>query len=205
MGDLSPVSYTYDAASRLRTITQAPLNPASIDYDTLGRRTNLTLPNGVSTEYQYDAASRLTALIYRNAAGLLGDLTYTYDPAGNRIGVGGLFARTLLPDSITAGTYDPANRQQSFGDKTMTYDANGNLTSITDPNGLATFTWDARNRLVGLAGPGRDCQLCLRRLRASGRQADQRLGHPISVRWPRHHAGGTSQRSHLLSAHPHHR
>ncbi|NJD67632.1 MAG: hypothetical protein FIA90_02990 [candidate division NC10 bacterium] len=153
VGDLSPVSYTYDAASRLRTITQAPLNPASIDYDTLGRRTNLTLPNGGSTEYQYDAASRLTALIYRNAAGLLGDLTYTYDPAGNRIGVGGLFARTLLPDSITAGTYDPANRQQSFGDKTMTYDANGNLTSITDPNGLATFTWDARNRLVGLAGP----------------------------------------------------
>lgn len=154
VGDLSPVSYTYDAASRLRTITQAPLNPVSIDYDALNRRTTLTLPNGMSTEYQYDAASRLTALIYRNTAGLLGNLTYTYDPAGNRTGVGGSFARILLPDPVASANYDAANRQLIFGDRVMTYDTNGNLTALTDPNGLTTFTWDARNRLVGLSGPG---------------------------------------------------
>ena len=55
----------------------------AIDYDPLGRRTLLTLPNGVSTEYAYDSASRLTALIYRNALGPLGDLTYQYDANGN--------------------------------------------------------------------------------------------------------------------------
>jgi len=60
-----PVSYTHDAASRLRTITQAPLDPVIIEYDDAGRRTRFTRPNGVSTEYQYDTASRLTALIYR--------------------------------------------------------------------------------------------------------------------------------------------
>jgi RHS repeat-associated protein len=155
VNDLNPVTYTYDSASRLRNITRAPLNPVTIDYDAVGRRTRLTLPNQVSTEYQYDAASRLTALIYRNATGLLGDLTYAYDPAGNRIGVGGSFARTLLPDPVTAAAYDPANRQRTFGDnKMMTYDANGNLASLTDLTETNTFTWDARNRLSAVTGPG---------------------------------------------------
>jgi RHS repeat-associated protein len=156
----APVIYTHDA-SRLRTITQAPLNPVTIDYDALGRRTLLTLPNGVSTEYRYDDASRLTELIYRNATGVLGNLTYQYDPAGNRIEVGGSFARTLLPDPVTTATYDAANRQLHFGGRRMTlpdskpaYDANGNLTLITDPSGVSTFTWDARNRLTSFTGPG---------------------------------------------------
>ncbi len=150
----NPVTYTYDTASRLRTITQAPLNPVTIDYDALSRRTKLTLPNEVSTEYQYDAASRLTALIYRNAVSLLGDLSYTYDAAGNRASVGGSFARTLLPDPMAPATYDAANRQLTFGDKTLAYDANGNLTTITEPAGVTTFRWDARNRLVALSGSG---------------------------------------------------
>jgi RHS repeat-associated protein len=47
--------------------------------------------------------------------------------------------------------FTAANRQLAFGDKSMTYDANGNLTSITDPSGVSTFTWDARTRLVGLS------------------------------------------------------
>ena len=119
-GDIHPLRAGWHTASRLRTITHAPLNPVAIDYDPVGRRTRLTLPNGVSTDYQYDAASRLTALIYRNAAGLLGDLTYQYDAAGSRTGMGGSFARTLLHDPIPSASYDPANRQLSFGDKSMT-------------------------------------------------------------------------------------
>ncbi len=150
----APVTYTYDVASRLRTIAQAPLRPVDIQYDPLGRRTLLTLPNAVSTEYQYDAASRLTALIYRNAGGLLGDLTYQYDPAGNRIAVGGSFAGTLLPDAVASATYDAADRQLTFGTKAMTFDANGSLASLADSAGGTIFTWDARNRLTGLNGPG---------------------------------------------------
>ena len=150
----SPVTYTYDVASRTRTITQAPLNPVDIQYDAAGRRTLLTLPNGVSTEYVYDLGSRLTALVYRNALGPLGDLTYQYDLAGNRIAVGGSFARTLLPDLVPSATYDGANRQLTFGSKTMTFDDNGSLATITETGGINTFTWDARNRLVDLAGPG---------------------------------------------------
>jgi len=148
-----PTTYGYDASSRLTQILQG-LQAVSIQYDDAGRRTGLTLPNGVSTEYQYDVASRLTALIYRNAAGLLGDLAYQYDSAGNRVRIGGSFARTLLPDPVANATYDAANRQLTFGDKTMAFDANGNLTTLTDASQTTTFTWDARDRLTGVEQPG---------------------------------------------------
>jgi RHS repeat-associated protein len=149
----APVIYSYDAVSRLRTITQAPLSSVDIQYDAIGRRTVLTLPNQASTEYQYDPASRLTALVYRSALGLLGDLTYQYDAAGSRISVSGSFARTLLPDPIGTGTYDTANRQFGFGPSTMTFDGNGNLATLTDPSGTTTFTWDGRDRLTAINGP----------------------------------------------------
>ncbi len=126
----------------------------ALGYDAAGRRTSLTLPNGIVTEYAYDAASELTGLTYRLGGNVLGTLTYAYDPAGQRSATGGTWARTLPPTPVLNATYDAANRQLTFGDKTMTYDANGNLTSITDPTGTTTFTWDARDRLVNLAGPG---------------------------------------------------
>ncbi len=124
-----------------------------IQYDALGRRTVLTLPNQVSTEYHYDAASRLTALIYRNALGFLGGLSYQYDTAGNRISVGGSWARTLLPEPVPSATYDPANRQLGFGPSSMTFDDNGNLLTQTDSSGTIAYVWDARNRLAMLTSP----------------------------------------------------
>ncbi|HEV8640842.1 MAG TPA: RHS repeat-associated core domain-containing protein [Methylomirabilota bacterium] len=149
----APTTYGYDAASRLTQITQGA-QIVSIEYDPAGRRARLILPNGVFTDYQYDAASRLTALIYRNAAGPLGDLSYQYDPSGSLVQLAGSLARTLLPEPVTTAAYDAENRQLNLGDKTLSYDGAGNLTSLTDPAGLTTYTWDARNRLVGLAGPG---------------------------------------------------
>jgi RHS repeat-associated protein len=145
----APVTYGYDAASRLTSIVQSG-QVVRFDYDEAGRRTQLTLPDQVSTDYRHDAASRLTALSYRNAAGPLGDLTYQYDAAGNRLAVGGSFARTLLPAPLAAATYDPANRPLTFGPRTLAHDGNGNL--LTD--GATTYVWDARNRLAASSGPG---------------------------------------------------
>jgi len=145
----APVTYSYDSNSRLTQLTQGA-EVVDFAYDAVGRRTRLTLPNGVATEASYDAASRLTELIYRSATGMLGNLTYHYDATGHRTQVGGSFARTLLPAPITSATYDPANRQLTFDTAQLTYDANGNLTS----DGTKSSHWDARNRLIGLSGPG---------------------------------------------------
>jgi RHS repeat-associated protein len=90
---------------------------------------------------------------YTGGSGALGDLTYSYDATGNRLATGGSFARSGLPISVPATSYDAANRQLTFGSAAQTFDANGNLLTQTNTNGTTTYTWDARNRLTALTGP----------------------------------------------------
>lgn len=123
---------------------------ATFGYDTADRRTALTLPNGVTTSYAYDAGSRLTGLTYALGTTTLGTLLYGYDASGNRQVVGGTWARTGLPPALEAATYNAANRQLTFGAQTLAYDLNGNLTS----DNTSTYTWDVRNRLSVITGPG---------------------------------------------------
>lgn len=126
---------------------------ASLAYDVANRRTVLTLPNGIVVTYQYDEASHLIGQTYIGPAGVLGDLTYQYDTNGNRTATGGSFARSLIPSAIGSSAYDQANQQVDFGETTQTFDPNGNLSTQTDASGTITYTWDTRNRLVGLSGP----------------------------------------------------
>lgn len=149
---LPPVSYGYDATSRLTGIVQGP-QTASLTYDPANRRTTLVLPTGITVGYQYDNASRLIAQTYTGLNGPLGDLSYSYDATGNRLATGGSWARSLLPTSVLATTYDLSNAQLAFGDVSQTFDANGNLLTQTDASGTTTYTWDARDRLTALSGP----------------------------------------------------
>ena len=142
------VNYTYDNGDRLIQITQGSAT-VSFAYDEIGRRTSLTLPNGVVTEYGYDLVSHLTSLTYKHGGNVLGNLTYEYDAAGRRTNMGGSFARSLLPQPVASATYNAANQQLTFGGQTFNYDLNGNQTS----NGTNSYTWNARNQLAGIIGP----------------------------------------------------
>lgn len=96
----------------------------------------------------------MTSITYKqNGTTVIGDLIYEYDKAGNRTKIGGSWARTGMPEPISTTSYDANNRQLTFGDKTLTYDDNGNLQSITDSNGTTLYSWNARNQLVGISGP----------------------------------------------------
>lgn len=147
------VTYGYDNAHRLTSITQGTAN-VGFTYDAANRRTSLILPNNLMMEYAYDSASRMTGLSYKLGTTILGNLTYEYDSMGNRSTVGGSFARTGLPQALANSSYNAANHQLIFGDKTLTYDNNGNLNFINDVNGTNTYTWNTRNQLVGINGPG---------------------------------------------------
>src|SRR6266704_4371028 len=92
-------------------------------------RTSLTLPNGVSLNYGYDAGSQLTGITYMLGTNTLGNLTFAYDLAGRRTGVGGSYARTGTPQAASAATYNANNQLTKLKGATLTYDANGNLTS----------------------------------------------------------------------------
>lgn len=147
------VNYTYDNADRLTQVQQGTSTTA-IAYAIAGRRTSLTLPNTNSIVYAYNAASDVTSLTYKQGTTTLGDLTYTYEPAGNRIKTGGTFARTNLPPALTTTNYNSNNQQTTFGTTTETYDLNDNLTTTTDAGVTTTYTWNARNQLTSISGPG---------------------------------------------------
>jgi RHS repeat-associated protein len=65
-------------------------------------------------------------------------------------------------DGVTSAGYDEANEVLNFtpataSAKNLTYDENGNLSSVTNSCGTTTYAWDARNRLVGITGYMSDC------------------------------------------------
>jgi YD repeat-containing protein len=147
------VNYTYDNANRLTTITQGT-NTVTIGYDDADRRTSLTYPNGNKIEYANNAASEVTSLTYKSGTTTIGDLTYTYDAAGNRIKTGGTFARSNLPPALTTVSYNANNQQTTFGSNTITYDLNGNLATVNDGSVTTTYTWNVRNQLTGISNTG---------------------------------------------------
>jgi RHS repeat-associated protein len=147
------VVYTYDNANRLTNIQQGTSNIV-IGYDDADRRTSVTYPNTNSITYAYNAASELISLTYKKGATTLGDLTYTYDAAGNRIKTGGTFARSNVPPALATANYNANNQQLTFGTTTETYDLNGNLATTTDAGVVTTYTWNARNQLTGISRTG---------------------------------------------------
>ncbi|MBI3595604.1 MAG: peptidoglycan DD-metalloendopeptidase family protein [Nitrospirae bacterium] len=138
---LTPVTYQYDTASRLTQVAQGP-QAVNLGYDAAGRRMSLTYPNGTGTNYFYDTASRLSEIRHQGPSGIIEDLLYTYDSAGNRIDFTRNNPQADLPQAVVAA-YNAANQMTHFNTDTLTYDANGNLTF----DGTTNYTWDARNRL----------------------------------------------------------
>ena len=147
------VTYTYDNANRLTQVQQGT-STVTLAYDDADRRTSLTLPNTNSVTYAYDAASELTSLTYKQGTTVIGDLSYTYDAAGNRTKVGGALARVTIPPALSTVSYNANNQQTTFGTNTLTYDLNGNLATVTDAGVTTTYTWNARNQLTGISVTG---------------------------------------------------
>ena len=161
------VSYSYDDASRLTGVSMIhPQHGAlnfGIGYDDLGRRTTVSLPNGVTTTYSYDNANHLLTLQHLGPTSqVLESLTYAYDPTGNRTKMNRQSVNLPLRDPVTSATYNDANHMLTFTPssgtaKNITYDDNGNLASMTNGCGTTTYTWDVRNRIVGMSGFKPDC------------------------------------------------
>jgi RHS repeat-associated protein len=122
---------------------------AALGYDNAGRRTSLSYSNGTSTSYNYDVASRLTNITHNGPSSIIEALTYSYDAGGNRVSATRANGTaSLLPSVMASASYDAANEQTQLVGATLTYDANGNLTN----DGVNTYQWDARNRLLAIAG-----------------------------------------------------
>ncbi|MGJ8641682.1 MAG: RHS repeat-associated core domain-containing protein [Opitutaceae bacterium] len=149
-------TYTYDAMSRLLTErADATAFPTEVGitytYDALGRIDTMADASGLTT-HVYDTRGNL--LSKTNAAGTL---TYTYDDANN------LKSTTSSRTGGLALTYDydGLNRLDTVHDggaaqppleHSYSYDANGNLETLTYSNGVKhTWLYDSQNRLKDLS------------------------------------------------------
>jgi RHS repeat-associated protein len=146
--------YEHDALSRLTSITDAGGHETRLSYDAADNRIAVKDANGHTTQYTYDEANQVIAQTDAN-----GHTTrYEYDAVGQRI-------YTIdAAGIVTKHTYDPvgqlvavtlnyrpwvAPNEQTNVTTTYTYDAVGNRTSITDPNGnTVAFTPDAVGQLI---------------------------------------------------------
>ena len=139
------VNYAYDNGNRLTQISQGSAT-VSFGYDGGNRRTSLTLPNGIVMSYSYDNASELTGITYTNGGTTLGTLTYAYDLAGRRTGMGGTAAQTALPLAVSTTAYNANNQLTAWGTASLYYDPNGNMTS----DGVNSLVWSARNQMSSM-------------------------------------------------------
>ena len=140
-------SYEYNELNIRKKATNARGQIRQIFYDSMGRITGHTYPEGaVSYTYDensnmltvsdshgtitrtYDAINRVTS--YTDVYGKV--IRYEYDAVGN-------LSRLIYPDN-TAVTYE--------------YDANHNLVKVTDwANRVTSYTYDVNNRVIGVTKP----------------------------------------------------
>ncbi|HEX3584191.1 MAG TPA: DUF6531 domain-containing protein, partial [Thermoanaerobaculia bacterium] len=160
-------SYTYDSRGRVasvtRTISSTVNERIEYDYDpnTGQKSAERYLDNSSgsfvvkkSIAYSYDAEGRLSQILYPDNAAAL----YTYDVAG-------ALATVQDENHAAANTfydYNEAGRtravRQTLGTSQITtsygYDAQGNLTSVTDPNGnVTTYAYDDFGRMMSQVSP----------------------------------------------------
>ena len=125
-------SYTYDPACRLASVTYpGAAGTVAYDYDAAGRLQTVT-----------DWASRVTSNAYDNAS----RVTSITRPVDCRV-------RSPTTSSI-ARRPSPTRSGATILTQGYTYDANGNVATLTDDTGTATFIYDDLDRLTDATYPG---------------------------------------------------
>ncbi len=154
--------HSYDAAGRLLTTTDPLGHVTANTYDPVGNLVSIRDANDHATAFTYDAAGRIVTVTAPDG----GSTTYAYDDAGNRL------TRRDDANHVTTYAYDDGGRLISeagpdpdgAGPKSSalsrhSYDANGNLSAMVDPNGnttsipddgKTTFDYDPANRLLSI-------------------------------------------------------
>jgi RHS repeat-associated protein len=144
-------TYGYDAADQLTTETLPGNAVYRYEYDKAGNQTAVVDPAGVRVEQTFDAADQPIALLASN-----GDLeTYSYDKLGNQTASQrkdavnqAYYTEAIAYDAVSQAIQFVAGMGQTTD---LGYDANGNLTTISDPLGrVTTRTYDPLDRVSQL-------------------------------------------------------
>lgn len=141
-GELAAINTTHT-----NTTTQAPhVYGNAYTYDNAGRiDTRTETVDGTSHvfDYDYDAAGRLD--VVRRDSVIVED--YGYDANGNR-------ESSVNFEGTSAATYDDQDRLLTYGDKAFTYNAHGQLTTMTHNGVTTTYVYDELDNLISVSRPG---------------------------------------------------
>ena len=189
LGGLLWTGFSYDAASRLETVTDWDSLTTTYVYDKAGRLGTVTLPNGIVSSYEYDDAGRLLSLTHEDDPITFASCGYTYDDVGNRLTAD---EAVRQPDESSISVeityeYDPLHRLTAadYNDQTYfhyTYDAVGNRLTETTESGLTTYEYDiarAASRAEGEGQPPDRCGRCRAHL---GRQREPARRRCLRIR-----------------------
>ena len=160
--------YGYDAKGNVTSIDPPgtgtnQLGTTSITYDqNLARVSKVSDGKGNKRLLFYDNLDRLIRIEFTGTDETLGSLEpkveYTYDRDGNQTseitreeGTGTVRTRSMSYDALSRVTFESLPGGAS---NTYTYDAIGNLRSLTDAGGKTEYTYDAANQQRAVYEPG---------------------------------------------------
>ncbi len=140
-------SYEYNELNVRKKITNARGQIRQIFYDSMGRITGYTSPEG-AVSYTYDANSNVLTVNDSH-----GTITRTYDALNRVSSYTDTYGKVIRYEYDAVGNLSkiiyPDNTAVTYA-----YDANHNLVRVTDwANRVTAYTYDANNRVVGVTKP----------------------------------------------------
>jgi RHS repeat-associated protein len=147
--------YGYDALNRQTTVTDALNKVTTTAYDSVGNVSSLTDPTNNKTTYTYDELNRLKT---ETNQPLNRTRSYTYDPAGNLIASkdGNNRTRKFVYDKLNRPKEEQWLNSANTPIRTITssYDAAGQLKTISDPDATYALTYDLAGNLETVDNAG---------------------------------------------------
>ena len=149
------VNYEYDNDNLLKSVTDWNARKTSYFYRDDNSLDNIKYANGTTCNFNYDEAGRLTSMYnFKSNGDTINFYSYQLDPVANQLSTKqtepfGSFP--LQPDSVNY-SYNDANRLISAGNASFTYDKNGNLKTESGNGTTTNYNWDAEGRLTGITG-----------------------------------------------------
>jgi RHS repeat-associated protein len=175
-GSVEPVTNTYDALYRVKTLKDGNNNTTTYAYNNVGLVSSVTMPGSEITQFtSYDNAGNLlqridgnnvtTNYVYNDAESLLTDIQYPASTSLNvHFGYDGYGRRSAMSDGTGSQSYGYGNLDEllsttttytGLAAKTISYAyyPDGSRQTMTTPAGTFTYSYDAGGRPASMTNP----------------------------------------------------